>query len=283
MNNSLRYRTLLAIAFTLFAAISAEAAIKIMPLGNSLTKGSGSTHDGGYRLKLWELFETGPLAGMIDFVGQRTHGPLPNAGNLFFDRDHEGHPGNDITETMTKVGATGNSTIEDVLNAETPEAILLHVGTVKAAAGNLTPTNFATKVGSALDDLEVLIDKIFLTRPSVKLCVALITGAQDDMSINFQFVQDYNAGIPALVAAEAALGNDISSVDLFNGAGLSYGLGSPDFHDLFHLSDAGYEKIAGAWHHHLQNVGIPEPGSLSLITCVILLRARTRNTLCSAT
>ena len=272
MANASKNRTIvimLSLGIPNFAASADADLIKVMPLGNGLTAGGSATHNGGYRFPLWELIETGPLAGTIDFVGSLQKGPNPpSAANFFFDPDHEGHSGNTVAETLTNVGPNNTSTIEDVLNAEIPDVILLHIGTVNAAQGNHTNAN---AVPTALADLQELIDRTFATLPSVKLCLALIVGPEDDNSTNYQFVEDYNAGIPAIVSQELSDGNDVSTVDIFGGSGISYGIGSSDFVDPFNLSDAGYDKMADVWYQHFLDVGVPEPATLSFVGCALLL------------
>ncbi len=63
---------------------------RVMPLGDSITKGTGSTHQAGYRL---ELFRLALLEHRdVTFVGSLQLGPN-SAGNVPFPRNHEGHPG----------------------------------------------------------------------------------------------------------------------------------------------------------------------------------------------
>ena len=69
-----------------------EAAIRIMPLGDSITQGasSGVTDEDfqvSYRLDLWDKLRN---AGYdVDFVGSLNSGSSMED----FDADHEGHPG----------------------------------------------------------------------------------------------------------------------------------------------------------------------------------------------
>jgi hypothetical protein len=68
-----------------FSTVEGQTPVRIMPLGNSITDDSGSSHDGGYRRDLYDLLQNAGIA--FDFVGSRQTGAdLP-------DRDHEGHPG----------------------------------------------------------------------------------------------------------------------------------------------------------------------------------------------
>ena len=62
-----------------------STSIKIMPLGDSITYGVGSSTGGGYRLPLWN--ELRARGFPIEFVGSVHTGPAS------FDRQNEGHPG----------------------------------------------------------------------------------------------------------------------------------------------------------------------------------------------
>ena len=88
-------------------------AIKIMPLGDSITYGWGSASGGGYRLPLWNELRVHGAA--IDFVGSQQNGPAS------FDRDHEGHPGWTINQIAEKV-------VNWLLTYQ-PQIVLLHIGT----------------------------------------------------------------------------------------------------------------------------------------------------------
>src|SRR5215471_17654223 len=59
--------------------------IKIMPLGDSITYGEGSTTGAGYRLQLWN--ELRARGFPVEFVGSVQTGPTS------FDRENEGLPG----------------------------------------------------------------------------------------------------------------------------------------------------------------------------------------------
>jgi hypothetical protein len=59
--------------------------VRIMPLGDSITKGSGSTSFNGYRRPLFKKLEA--ASHSIDFVGSQLD------GSIDFDRNHEGRSG----------------------------------------------------------------------------------------------------------------------------------------------------------------------------------------------
>src|SRR5438876_5303203 len=69
--------------------------ITIMPLGDSITYGGGSSTGGGYRFPLWNELRARGLP--LDFVGSVQAGPAS------FERENEGHPGWKINQIAAKV------------------------------------------------------------------------------------------------------------------------------------------------------------------------------------
>ncbi|GAA3035841.1 hypothetical protein GCM10020000_11710 [Streptomyces olivoverticillatus] len=86
--------------------------LAVMPLGDSITYGTGSSTESSYRAELWNQLT--PHTDSLHFVGSQRSGKLP-------DPDHEGHYGWKIG------GLTGN--IENWLVAAKPNVVLLHIGT----------------------------------------------------------------------------------------------------------------------------------------------------------
>jgi acyl-CoA thioesterase I len=97
------------------APAASNAAVKIMPLGDSITE-SAAPHN-SYRFYLWHLLIN--QGYHVDFIGsQHGVGNGPPA-NPDFDMDHEGHAGYRADEILTHVQtwATGAS----------PDIVLLHM------------------------------------------------------------------------------------------------------------------------------------------------------------
>ena len=124
-------RIYFAVIFLLLVATSpALAAIKIMPLGDSITEGSASgviLDDSGhwisYRKALWDRLDAEGYD--VDFVGSMTAG-----GAVFTDPEHEGHPGwrdNEIVDGNPLEPEAGK--LIDWLQAHQPDIVLLHIGT----------------------------------------------------------------------------------------------------------------------------------------------------------
>jgi len=103
------------------SAFPANATIRIMPLGDSITQGIGSgadpddnDHQVSYRKTLWDLLVN---AGYdVDFVGSQDSGSME-----FADPDHEAYPGGRADEIRDG--------IYNWLVAHPADIILLHIGT----------------------------------------------------------------------------------------------------------------------------------------------------------
>jgi lysophospholipase L1-like esterase len=207
-------------------------AIKIMPLGDSITDGVGAP--GGYRL---------PLQGKLnavginpDFVGSQND----NSGGLS-DPEHEGHSG------FTIAGIKGLP-ITDRITTYQPDVTLLMIGTndISGANAGSIPSLLAQ-----LDDLISTIEGITLTNGlHTKLIVAQIVPREGDNTLT----QMYNDGIPALIAAHQALGQPVSMVDMFHALNPD----SSDFADTLHPNASGYDKMATVWTAGIQ-AAVPEP------------------------
>jgi lysophospholipase L1-like esterase len=93
---------LCSIALLIFCAsgvLAATGTVKIMPLGDSITKGSVTTTEEAkhptYRYWLWNDLRKNGYD--VDFVGSRN---LPNFPNVSFDQDNEGHGGYSSDEIL---------------------------------------------------------------------------------------------------------------------------------------------------------------------------------------
>jgi lysophospholipase L1-like esterase len=198
----------------------AQAQLRIMPLGDSITYGTGYPGYGGYRVHLWAHFQEDGLDAV--FVGSQQNGP-PELGS----KDHEGHPGWRIDQI--------DANIEGWLDTYQPDIILLHIGTNDCIQNYHLDT-----IG---DRLSGLIDKITDRSPDAVLVVALITPMANPTYD--QRAQDFNALIPDIVAEKVADGRMVTLVDMYN-AGVTL------TSDGVHPDQPGYDTMADVWYDMLQ-------------------------------
>jgi acyl-CoA thioesterase I len=100
---------------------------KIMPLGDSITEGD-SRRD-SYRWYLWRFLRDAGFR--VDFVGSQqphAHGP-PIPPDDDFDTDYEGHTGWSSLDLLKGVGIASQGKLETWLLANSPDIVLLHIGT----------------------------------------------------------------------------------------------------------------------------------------------------------
>lgn len=200
------------------STVKQQQAIKIMPLGDSIT--DGYNVPGGYRIDLWQaLHEQGDR---LDFVGSQENGPpeLP-------DRHHQGHSGWRIDELHRHV--------EDWLQAAQPDIILLLIGTNDIVQGY--------NLERAPARLDALIDDLFRHCPEAQVFVGSIPPI-DAPALNAQ-VQSYNQAIAQQIQARQVQGDRLVFVDLYAG------LTTQDLADGIHPNRQGHRKIAQMWYDSL--------------------------------
>ncbi|GGQ46823.1 SGNH/GDSL hydrolase family protein [Couchioplanes azureus] len=191
---------------------NAVEALRVMPLGDSITMGTGSPSRSSYRMELAKRLLKGGL--QINYVGSQRNG-------IGSDINHEGHGGWNIDELATKV--------DDWLAAARPDVVLLHVGT-----NNFKEGHSAYKTARKLS---ALLDKIRAARPEVHIFLAQITMSR--LPGEAAEARVYNRLIPQLVADRRD--GRITVVDQSSIAGI-------DLHDLRHPNDFGYSKMAWNWY-----------------------------------
>ncbi|MCP5097285.1 MAG: hypothetical protein GY943_17195, partial [Chloroflexi bacterium] len=224
---------------------------KILPVGDSITSGRNSTHDGGYRLPLYlELRDDGYD---IEMVGGKTNGP-----SIGFDPFHEGVPG---IETKAVVEA-----MDFYLPNNDPDVILLHLGTNDMRKNGVVTETVIPRIDALLDKVDVYeianqkTIPVFVAQIINEACASPATPKCQQGHDNTIII---NAAIEQLVNDRiAATGDNLILVDMENDAGLDY-TQTPafvDFADELHPNDIGYAKMAAAWADKLDNI-LPAPCS----------------------
>ncbi len=228
---------------------AAGAAGKIMPLGNSITRGVvGSADEIGYRRSLYiSLIDAG---FSVDFVGSHYNG-IPND----FDKDHEGHGGWRADEIVSgRPAEPWEGKLDEWLIAEEPDIVLLHIGTNDISFNNQNWTE--------IEDILVVIDDYeFASGKAVWVILSLIIDRSCDPFID-----------PCAKSAETtAFNNDVRDyvffkryndgdkiilVDMQNDAGLDYRrwITGGDMWDDLHPSATGYTKMADLWFSALAGI-----------------------------
>lgn len=237
------------IAFLTFLHSESEAqTIRIMPLGNSITRGdmcvNGSIYGCvniadadavGYRNVVYDLLDSAKYD--IDFVGSESSG-----GDLMADTDHAGFSGitsdelADLMETGTS-SHTGPKTVGPYLNTYNPDIIFLHIGTNDVLGGDYT-IDGVERILNAVDDYETtMVD-------SVIVFISTVLSTRDAPCGTDPGVTEYNDNLKILVAERIAAGDKLHLLDMECDAGLDYTL---DMADEVHPNQEAYDKMGQLW------------------------------------
>ena len=195
-------------------AIAAGEELRILPLGDSITYGEGSSDGNGYRLVLYDLLHP---ENDVDYIGRIKSGTM-------VDNDNEGYRGYPIVSIADAV--TSNY-------PEQPNVVLLMAGTNDV----IQKHNLSTS-SSALDKLT---NKVINAYPDAVVLVAEITPLLDPKREARRL--EYNSAIPGVVQKYADGGTHIAVVDMRRV--------TPDCinaTDGIHPVDEGYRLIAYAWY-----------------------------------
>jgi lysophospholipase L1-like esterase len=192
---------------------AAPTALRLMPLGDSITWGYASPSGNGYRGYLWnDLAAEGHAP---DFVGSLRNGTMP-------DPDNEGHSGWRIDQIA---GIT-----DSVLAADRPNVVTLEIGT--------NDLNGNYQVATATDRLKALIDQITRDVPDATVLVGtLIVSTSGTEEANRPA---FNAKLPGIVQSEQSAGKHVGLVDMS-------AVTTADLADALHPNDNGYRKMADAF------------------------------------
>jgi lysophospholipase L1-like esterase len=206
---------------------------RIMPLGDSITDGAGSSTGGGYRVPLFRRALADGKA--LTFVGSSKNGPSTIDG-ITFPRSHEGHSGYTIDPGGDREGIS--PLVVASMRANKPHIVTLMIGT--------NDVTIDLDLAGAPRRLGRLMDTLLAIDPQVLLIVATLVPTTDD-ELNVR-VRDYNAAIAPLVKARVDAGRHVAMVDLYavftGNAGYKTVLMSDDLHP----ADAGYVVMADCWY-----------------------------------
>jgi lysophospholipase L1-like esterase len=194
--------------------------IRIMPLGDSITRGVlGSTYDIGYRRALYQA-----LVGAghsVKFVGSQTDGLLTD-----FDRKHEGHDGWRADQIRDNISGW--------LTTNPADIILLHIGTNDISRGDSN--------SSTVSEVNEILNRIDAKSTATVVFLARIINRNDTSAFRVAQTTDYNNLLQTLADTRSANGDLIFVVD--QESALSY---PADLADRVHPNDAGYVKMAQCW------------------------------------
>ena len=215
------------------------SACAILPLGDSITFGEGSS-GGGYRV---ELFRQAMQASQrITFIGTAPpNGPTDVAGQPF-PKAHQGHQGFVIDGGGFSPTASLSLVLDDALPVLQSHIVLLMAGTNDVNGNNNLMQAPARLIG--------LLDQIDLAEPDALVVVAQLTPTRDAV-LNAR-IETFNTAIAEQIGALAAAGRHVAVVDMYTPF-----VQTPDYQnallvDRLHPNDAGYAVMAGVWYEAIR-------------------------------
>ncbi len=212
-------------------------ALRVLPVGDSITQGCCIDVQGGYRVPLRNLL--GGAGYVADFIGTQT-----DLDPTLPDKDHEGHPGYSINMLREGMGMW-------LKQAGQPDVVLLLAGTVDIWTGSSAAISF--------ERLKALVEDISYERPHAKIIISNLI-PRTDMFDSVQVA--YNQQIPALVSELAAKGRNVSFLDMRKTELPGGVIGTPDLiADGVHPNISGYGKMAAKWFAGISAVIDPLGGS----------------------
>jgi lysophospholipase L1-like esterase len=195
----------------------------ILPLGDSIIHGFGSTDDAGYRSALFKLVVAANQN--VTFIGSLTNGPA-TVSSKPFPNHHEGHDGISVSGITSYVPPAKALT-------GTPHIVLLHIGT-NDMTSNADPTTTATQ-------LDTLVANLVKAAPDALILVAKII----PLFYTSTTYNNYVAKIPGIVSKHAANGEHVVMVDMTS-------FPSTDFGNGVHPSDQGYVYMGNLWYQAIK-------------------------------
>ena len=198
--------------------------LRIMPLGDSITYGSGTA--GGYRLPLYIALTNAGYK--VDYVGTRTDN---SAAGLGAEINHEGLSG-------WTIDGINNNIIDFLYPTDDPDVVLLHIGTNDSGA-----TDFSNRI----DRLDALVSRIATNRPNANIVVTTLL-KRSDLTRYAAITNYFNPYVEGKVLAQRALGRKVHFLDMHAYLELT------DLYDGLHPNAGGYQKMANAWFPVITNI-----------------------------
>ncbi len=174
--------------FAFLPTTYAQARLKIMPLGDSITAGD---RNGGYRHLLYDLLTQDGIS--FEFAGSLQGGDVP-------DPHHEGHSGWRIDQIED--GIAGGW-----LEIYKPDLVLLHIGTNDIWQNR--------DLANAPARLSALVDDILSRLPKVRIVIAQILPMTNDAKFAIE-VMKYNAAIIDVVRSKSSTACMVDMHDSFS-------------------------------------------------------------------
>ena len=249
---SRRPRTWLVLsAFLIFALLiggAVDATTRIVPLGDSLTKGMLDTDDGDmhptYRYWLWDKLRSNGYD--VDFVGSSSAPNFP----VSFDKAHEGHGGYTIGGIVSGVGSGGK--LSSWLSGYKPDIALVLIGTNDV----LHQVPMATR----FENMDALVKTLRNRNSNIVVFVGKLPPTGDSKRNQASGLVEFNNRLPSWASGISTSTSPVRVVDLYSGYDGRADNQAPLY---IHPDESGEKKIASRWYtaiaSYLEKGDLPEP------------------------
>ncbi|KAJ7237892.1 lipolytic enzyme [Mycena haematopus] len=193
---------------------------RIMPLGASITYGTGSTDGNGYRADLYNLLAAD--GNVVNMVGSQE-------GGTFYDPFNEGYPGYIISQVNVQANLA--------MPIQRPNVVTLLVGT-NDALQDVDPANAPAR-------LTTLIQNV-LDAPPLTLVIVSTLPPNANAAAN-TLINTYNAALPSVVQGFVDAGRSVVLVDCHAVVAVT------DLVDGTHPNDAAYARMAEVFYEGFQD------------------------------
>ena len=232
----------------MFAAVASmvvcgQPTLRILPLGDSITVGTGSLETGGYRGPLWAQLTSAGYA--VEFVGTQT--TSPTGAYAAMSKAHEGHGGVRITDPNGDWLGVLDCLPAWMAKVETPDVVLLHLGT-----NDSDESDFGEQ---GVLDTEKLLELIRAIAPKAHIVLSTLMWREN--ATCYANIQTFNARLAGLVTLQRKRGQKISLVDMH----AQVPGGDANFADGLHPNATGYGLMADAWLASIKAI-YPDPQTL---------------------
>lgn len=229
----------------------ADAPVRIMALGDSITAGvsagGGPSSEGGYRGTLGTLLSHNGINA--EFVGTRH-----DYSAAIANREHDGWPGYVLRSFPADPGPGQlyGALTRRAMTREKPDVILLMAGTNDLI--RLTHHVPGYTMPNVLESMNLLLGEIFSIDPHVRVIVAPVVASP---IVSTSDLTAFNDGIRPIVASYAIRG---ARITLANAMADAVPRDSTHFPDTIHPSGGdGYGDVARAWLGALEQVSGQQP------------------------
>jgi lysophospholipase L1-like esterase len=229
------------LAALFFIPAAMGQAVRIMPLGDSITRGSNGTGDipGGYRKQL--ALRLGGRGLAYDLVGSRTDNPAPG-----IDPNHNGVNGIRTDQVLANLPAWLSTS---------PNAALVHLGTNDLLQH--------VPISTAISNLGTIVQQItnHPARPRVFLATIIPIAATRDGHTQAEWasiVGAYNVQVRTLVQQQVSLGRKVTLVDMASRLNFTSDWSGTSFYhpyDGTHPSQTGYNQMGDLWFNVIMEDG----------------------------